>query len=91
MSGALLGRTAVELEDWAVDEVWLMLAPGEHTAVDITANVERKINALMCHRSQLPDPEGTEQRVREWWERIAVEHGLPEGRSAEAFRVIDTR
>jgi len=88
---AFEGQPCAELDDWAVDEVWLMLAPGEHDAIDITSNVERKVNALMCHRSQLPDPDATEQRVREWWERIATDHGLPEGRSAEAFRVIDTR
>lgn len=88
---AFVGQPCSELDHWAVDEVWLTLGAGELVTVDITANLERKVSALMCHRSQLPDPEGTEQRVREWWHQIAVENGLPEGRSAEAFRVIDTR
>lgn len=81
-----------DLDDWAVDEMWVMLtAGGEVEAVDITANLERKIAALMCHRSQLPDPEATEERVRAWWQSIAAEHGLPEGASAESFRIVDTR
>ena len=35
-------------------------------AVDTTATVERKVAALMCHKSQMPDPDGVEQRVRDW-------------------------
>jgi hypothetical protein len=32
-----------------------------------------------------------EERVREWWKSIAAERGRPEGTSAEAFRVVDTK
>jgi hypothetical protein len=31
------------------------------------------------------------ERVTARFRQIAVEHGLPEGRSAELFRVCDTR
>ena len=88
---AFPGRPIAELDEWSVDEVWIGLGPqGEH-AVDITANLDRKIRALMCHRSQHRDPEAMEQRVRDWWRSIAADHGLPDGSSAEAFRVVDTR
>ncbi len=42
----------------------------------------------MCHKSQLPDPDPTAERVRTWARASAEAAGLPEGRSAEMFRVI---
>jgi LmbE family N-acetylglucosaminyl deacetylase len=80
-----------ELEDWAVSEVWISFGLQGDEAVDITANLDRKIRALMCHESQHRDPVAMEERVRTWWQSIAAEHGLPEGSSAESFRVVDTR
>ena len=88
---AFTGRPCAELEDWAVDEVWITFGDGGDAAVDITGNLDRKIKALMCHRSQHRDPAGMEERVRTWWQSIAEQHGLPEGASAESFRVVDTR
>ena len=35
-------------------------------AVDTTATVERKVAALMCHKSQIGDPDGITQRIRDW-------------------------
>ncbi|MEM9042006.1 MAG: PIG-L deacetylase family protein [Actinomycetota bacterium] len=84
-------RPIAELDDWSVDEVWIGLGPNGENAVDITANLDRKIRALMCHMSQHRDPEAMEERVRDWWKSIAEQHGLPEGSSAESFRVVDTR
>lgn len=83
-----------ELDDWAVSEVWIPFRnadDGSTATVDITSNLERKIRALMCHRSQHPDPAATEQRMREWWRSLAADRGLPEGSSAESFQVVDTR
>jgi LmbE family N-acetylglucosaminyl deacetylase len=78
------------LEPWIVPELWIMGPGGQHAgvAVDTTATVDRKVAALMCHKSQLPDPAGVEQRVREWAAGNAELAGLPEGRCAELFRVI---
>jgi LmbE family N-acetylglucosaminyl deacetylase len=84
-------RPIVDLDDWSVDEVWIPFAPDAQGVVDITQQLDRKIQALMCHRSQHRDPSTMEERVRTWWQGIAAEHGLPEGASAEAFRVVDTR
>ena len=91
---AFPGKPASELDDWAVDEVWIPFAQGDEATtrvVDITATLERKISALMCHHSQHREPEATEERVRTWWRSIADSHGLPIGASAEVFRVVDTR
>ena len=57
-------------------------------AVDTTATVERKVAALMCHKSQMPDPDGVAQRIRDWARGNAELAGLAEGSSAELFRVI---
>lgn len=80
-----------ELDDWAVSEVWIASGAKGGEAIDITANLERKIRALMCHESQHRDPAAMEERVRTWWQSIAAERGMPAGSSAESFRVADTR
>lgn len=88
---AFPGQPCAELEDWAVDEVWVMFGAGANELVDVTAQVDRKIRALRCHESQHRDPDALEQRVRARWEQIAADRGRPAGTSAESFRVVDTR
>lgn len=82
---------AEHLEPWAVDEVWIMAGLNGPHVVDVTAAVDRKIEALMCHVSQHPDPERTAVMVREWMTDAAKQAGLPDGAGAETFRVVDTR
>ncbi len=79
------------LEAWSVGEVWFMGGPDADHAVDVTDQVERKLAALRCHASQLPDASGMETRVRGWLATVGEYHGLGEGRLGEAFRVVDTR
>lgn len=88
---AFPGSECAELEDWAVDEVWVMLGTDAKDFIDITTQIDRKIRALRCHESQHRDPDALEARVREWWKQIAADRGRPAGTSAEAFRVVDTR
>lgn len=88
---AFPGMPCAELDDWAVDEVWITMGPDADRIVDITHQLDRKLAALRAHASQHRDPDGMEERVRTWWQAIAALHGLPEGASAEAFRVVDTR
>ncbi|HEY4610315.1 MAG TPA: PIG-L deacetylase family protein [Ilumatobacteraceae bacterium] len=82
---------AEALEPWAVDEVWMQGGGDGTNAIDVTAAVERKITALMCHVSQHPDPQRTATMVREWMANNAKQFGLPDGASAELFRIVDTR
>ena len=77
-------------EPHTVAEVWLMASPDADHAVDITDTVDRKISALQCHASQLPNPDVIEGLIRRWGEAIALNSGLPDGRLAEAFQVIST-
>jgi LmbE family N-acetylglucosaminyl deacetylase len=78
------------LEPWSVPELWIMGPGGQQAgvAVDTTATVERKVAALMCHKSQMPDPDAVAQRVQDWARANGELAGLAEGRSAELFRVI---
>ena len=76
------------LEPYAVAEIWMMAAPGTNRVVDVTDTFDRKIAALLCHRSQVGDGEGFEARIREWLSAGARAAGLPDGRLAESFRVV---
>jgi LmbE family N-acetylglucosaminyl deacetylase len=81
------------LEPWSVPELWIM-GPGSGSdpagsriAVDTTATIDRKLAALMCHKSQMTDPDAIAARVRAAGLAVGKAAGLPEGRTAEAFRV----
>ncbi len=82
---------AAGLEPWSVAQVWLGAGGADVTHyIDITDSVDRKIEALLCHKSQLPDPDATGKMVRGWTSMIAASAGLADGRYAEAVRVVNT-
>ncbi|MFV9507137.1 MAG: PIG-L deacetylase family protein [Oscillochloridaceae bacterium umkhey_bin13] len=71
------------LEPHKVHEVYLTLTLHPDTYVDITAQMERKLAALLCHQSQVgPD-------AADWVRQWDAEYGLKAGTTyAEAFRVM---
>lgn len=78
------------LAEHTVAEIWLMAAaagPGTRH-VDVTDAAQRKLAALRCHASQLPDADQMEVHVRGWMGDTAAAAGLPRGRLAEAFQVV---
>jgi LmbE family N-acetylglucosaminyl deacetylase len=77
-------------EPWAVGEMYIVVAGVPDVFVDITDSFDRKIEALRCHVSQHPDPEGLDARIRAWNAANAALGGLPEGRLAESFLRVDT-
>ena len=77
-----------DLEPWVVGEVWLIGDPAPDRFLDVTDVVDRKLAAIGAHRSQLTDPQEMETRVRDWLAGTARAAGLPEGRLAEAVRVV---
>jgi LmbE family N-acetylglucosaminyl deacetylase len=79
-----------KLEPWTVREVWISGSPTPTTYVDITDTFPRKVAALRSHVSQISDPDGLEEFLRGWLSRAAAQAGLPEGRLAEAFQVLQT-
>ncbi len=84
------GLLADGLADWAVPEVWVMAHATPDWYVDITDTFETKIEALTAHESQTAHFEDLAGFLREWGRRNAELAGLPEGRLAEAFKVVAT-
>lgn len=80
---------AAGLEPWTVPEVWLAGDPTPNHWVDVTDTFDRKKAALLAHRSQLPDPGALDARLRGWLSANAVAAGLPGGRLAEAFYLVE--
>ncbi|MGH3686346.1 MAG: PIG-L deacetylase family protein [Pseudonocardiaceae bacterium] len=80
------------LDAHSVPEVWVMSANdlAEHY-VDITDTFDRKLAALRAHTSQTAHLPGLEERLRAWGSRQAQAAGLPAGRLAEGYLVLDTR
>jgi LmbE family N-acetylglucosaminyl deacetylase len=78
------------LKPWTVREVWLPGGPTPGHYVDVTATFPRKVAALRAHESQTGQMENLEEFLRGWLTRAAAQGGLPEGRLAEAFQVLNT-
>ncbi len=79
-----------KLEPWTVREVWIAGGPAPTDYVDITDTFARKLAALRSHVSQVKDIDGLEEMLRGRLGRAAAEGGLPEGRLAEAFQVLQS-
>jgi len=77
-------------EPHVVREVWMFPGATPNRFVDITEMIERKVDALMSHRSQLPDPEATAEMLRNWGRMHAMTAGYGDDRYAEAFQAIST-
>ena len=79
------------LPTWEVAQVWQFGGPADDTAVDVTGVFEAKVRACSAHGSQTPMLDrSVEEELREFLSRTAREHGLPEGRLAEGYRVVQT-
>ncbi len=87
-----LELAAEGLEAWKVSETWVMaVGQGADTYVDVTDTFDRKVEALRRHASQTAHMDDLPGLLRTWLGRNAAAAGLPEGRLAEGFRVVDTR
>ena len=75
---------------WTVREVWIAAGPDPDHYVDVTATFPRKIAALRAHESQTGHMDDLEERLRTRLGLTARMAGLPEGRLAEPFQVLDT-
>jgi LmbE family N-acetylglucosaminyl deacetylase len=78
------------LQPWRVKEVWVSAYATPDHFVDITDTFDLKIKALQAHASQTAHNPELENMVREWGQRNAGLGGLPEGRIAEAFKIVNT-
>ncbi|HEX2195838.1 MAG TPA: PIG-L deacetylase family protein [Actinomycetota bacterium] len=75
------------LEPWRdLREVWIMGPAGGPRVVDVTATIDRKIEALMCHRSQVGE---NRAEIEGWLRDRLAEIGATAGFAyGESFRVI---
>jgi LmbE family N-acetylglucosaminyl deacetylase len=75
----------------AVPQTWV-ICPNDKADyyVDITDSFDRKLAALAAHVSQTAHVTGLEQRMRDWSTFQARGGGLPEGRLAEGFLILET-
>ena len=78
------------LDAWTVGELWLMGAPDERIdhVVDVTDTFDRKIAALLAHRSQTSHMDDLESRLRGWNLRWGRRFGFLEDRLVEPFQVV---
>jgi len=75
------------LEPFEVPNLWLSSEEGD-TLVDVSSTIERKLEALGCHESQLGEFPDWQDMVR----RMAKERGAPVGMDhAESFRTFALR
>ena len=78
------------LEAHTVSEMWLMATERANRVVDATDVYEQKLHALKSHASQVGDGAHLDELLRNWMGGTALAAGLPEGRLAEAFHVVNT-
>ena len=78
------------LDAHTVPEVWVMAMADPTLVVDTTDVFDQKVEALLCHVSQLGDPASVDELLRGWGQMVAKAAGLKGKRMAEAFRRVDT-
>lgn len=79
-----------KLEAWTVQEIWMVGSPRINHWVDVTEQFGVKLRALRAHVSQTSHLKDLENVLRSRLATQAAEGGLPPGRLAEAFHVVDT-
>jgi LmbE family N-acetylglucosaminyl deacetylase len=83
-------RERESLAAWTVREVWIGGGPDPNHYVDVTETFGRKLAALRAHESQTGHMADLAERIRTRLTLVAQQAGLPDGRLAEGFRVLDT-
>lgn len=79
------------LQEWHVEQVWVMGRENPDHFVDITEVFDSKLAAVSAHVSQVSHVDDLEARIREWGGELARLAGFAAGSIAEAFTVVDTR
>ena len=52
---------------------------------DISGTIDRKVQALLAHKTQIKDPAGMDERVKRMAKEIGESWGLPYGESFKYF------
>jgi len=75
-------------ESHQVKAVWIAADEHPDTYIDITHVMDRKLEALFQHASQISDLKQTKLMVEEWCASMAELGGLGKGKFAEAYKFI---
>jgi LmbE family N-acetylglucosaminyl deacetylase len=68
-----------------VRRIYLFWSEKSDTWIDVSATIERKIEALRAHATQIRDADALAERIRSW----AAEEGAPLGlAAAEGLRLV---
>lgn len=70
------------LQPHKVRHIYLFGSDEPNDWIDISSTLERKVEALKCHRTQMHEPEKLLERMQEWAARAAEGHDM---QYAEAF------
>jgi LmbE family N-acetylglucosaminyl deacetylase len=70
---------------WTVEELWVQAHPRANHAEDVTDEFDLKMQAILAHASQLPNPDGIADLLRDQHSRDAEALGLSKDRLAEPF------
>jgi LmbE family N-acetylglucosaminyl deacetylase len=78
-------------EPFKVRALWLASEEGADTKVDIGATIEKKVEAVMAHRSQIENMGNfdVDARLREWGSRVADDDDMELAEGFRAFRLED--
>ena len=78
------------LAEHTVPELRVMATERANRVVDATEVYPKKLAALKSHVSQVGDGEHLDELLKGWMGGTALAAGLPDGRLAEAFHVVNT-
>ena len=73
------------LKPHAVQELWFWGSSKPNFVIDISKTMEKKVQALSCHESQIRNMKVLESRMKEWARKMGRPRKI---RYAEAFRVL---
>ena len=76
------------LDAWTVEEMWLQAPPTPNKIIDITAQLDVKLRAILSHESQFEDADEAAAFLRGRMLEAGVRHGFGDGCAVETFTVV---
>ncbi|MFQ6049610.1 MAG: PIG-L deacetylase family protein [Candidatus Paceibacterales bacterium] len=73
---------------YRIKEIWFFATANPNKFVDITKTIEKKIEALSCHQSQIFDIKEIAKRIKNWAKKAGRKRKY---KYAELFRVVKPR
>ena len=74
-----------------VPNIWVMADENPDTFIDITVLIDKKLDALFEHKSQIQDHAKVTIMIKEWTGDMASLAGMEKGKYCEGFRFVNTQ